>query len=147
MLKRRRVDIICTLVVIVIMGIVLLAIPSVRVTGEETQVEEPEKMIETELEEAVEEVAVVATEKAEEIPEFQSLGEFNITAYCACEKCCGVYALNRPMDENGNPIVYGASGEVLIPEYSVAVDPEVIPYGTQQQVCEPKLLYCILLYN
>ena len=39
-----------------------------------------------------------------------SLGTFKLTAYCACEKCCGKYAKNRPVDEYGNPIVYGSSG-------------------------------------
>ena len=63
--------------------------------------------------------------------EYVSLGEFRITAYCSCKKCCDKWADSRPLDENGNPIVYGASGEVLIPEYSVAVDPTVIPYGTK----------------
>lgn len=60
----------------------------------------------------------------------KSLGTFKVTAYCACEICCQHYALARPVDEAGNAIVVGASGEVLIPEYSVAVDPTVIPYGT-----------------
>ena len=46
--------------------------------------------------------------------------EFRVTAYCACEKCCGKWALNRPVDENGNKIVYGASGEVLITNVSCA---------------------------
>lgn len=60
-----------------------------------------------------------------------SLGEFKITAYCSCEICCEQYALNRPTDENGNEIVIGSIGQVLTPQYSVAVDPSVIPYGTE----------------
>ena len=59
------------------------------------------------------------------------LGKFKITVYCACRKCCGKYADNRPLDENGNPIVYGAHGRVLVPQYSIATDPRVIPSGTK----------------
>ena len=60
----------------------------------------------------------------------RSLGTFTLTAYCSCQTCCGVYALNRPVDENGNEIVYGASGSRLEAGVSIAVDPRVIPYGT-----------------
>lgn len=69
--------------------------------------------------------------ETEEGPVYKSLGVARITAYCSCKKCCGKWADRRPLDENGNPIVKGASGAVLIPEYSVAVDPKVIPYGTK----------------
>lgn len=58
------------------------------------------------------------------------LGTFNCTAYCSCAACCGQYSYNRPLNENGNEIVIGASGQVLTPGYSIAVDPYVIPYGT-----------------
>ena len=54
------------------------------------------------------------------------LGEYKLTGYCPCEKCCGSWALNRP-----NGIVYGASGNELKSGYSIAVDPSVIPYGTE----------------
>lgn len=64
----------------------------------------------------------------------ESLGEFKITAYCSCEKCCGKWASNRPKDENGKDIVYGSTGEVLIVGTSVAVDPSVIPYGSQVEI-------------
>lgn len=67
-------------------------------------------------------------------PEFICLGEFKLTAYCSCEKCCGKWALNRPIDENGNQIVYGVSGEILVPGVSVAVDPNVIEYGKTIQI-------------
>ena len=60
-----------------------------------------------------------------------SLGEFKLTAYCSCEICCNQWALNRPEDENGNEIVYGAIGERLQEGYSIAVDPNVIPYRTE----------------
>lgn len=59
------------------------------------------------------------------------LGKFKITVYCACRKCCGKYADNRPLDENGNPIVYGAHGRILVPQYSIATDPRIIPSGTK----------------
>lgn len=55
-----------------------------------------------------------------------SLGEFKLTAYCSCEICCGKWAYNRP-----NGIVYGAIGEELKEGYSIAVDPNVIPYRTE----------------
>lgn len=76
----------------------------------------------------MEEVVVAEPEQTE--PELVSLGEFKLTAYCSCQKCCDSWAMNRPLDENGNEIVYGASGAVLEAGRSIAVDPEVIPYGT-----------------
>lgn len=57
------------------------------------------------------------------------IGYFKITVYCACSICCGKYAANRPVDANGNVIVKGAAGRVLVPHYSIAVDPKVIPLG------------------
>lgn len=71
----------------------------------------------------------VATESAVytgPVPEFVDLGEFVVTHYCACEKCCGEWAANRP-----NGIVYTASGAVAEEGRTIAVDPDVIPYGTE----------------
>lgn len=48
-----------------------------------------------------------------------SLGEFEITHYCTCERCCGKYA-------DGNT----ATGTAAVPGRTVAADPDVIPYGT-----------------
>lgn len=59
-----------------------------------------------------------------------SLGNFKLTAYCSCAKCCGKFALNRPIDEYGNEIVYGSIGTRLTAGISIAVDPNVIPYGS-----------------
>ncbi|MBQ0014695.1 MAG: 3D domain-containing protein [Oscillospiraceae bacterium] len=51
-----------------------------------------------------------------------------ITGYCSCPICCGQWAYNRPKDENGNDIVCGASGRVLISGYSCATNS--LPLGT-----------------
>lgn len=59
-----------------------------------------------------------------------NLGNFKLTAYCSCSICCGEWAYNRPIDENGNEIVYGSTGERLIAGISIAVDPDIIPYNS-----------------
>lgn len=76
------------------------------------------------------------TEEDIVVPEIkkESLGEFKLTAYCSCEKCCGKWALNRPKDENGKDIVYGSTGAILVAGTSIAVDPSVIPYGSQVEI-------------
>lgn len=50
----------------------------------------------------------------------ESLGIFQVTAYCPCQKCCGKYA-------NG----ITASGTVATEGRTIAVDPDKIPYGTR----------------
>ena len=52
-------------------------------------------------------------------PEAISLGEYTITHYCACSKCCG----------KSDAIT--ATGTVATEGRTIAVDPSVIPYGTQ----------------
>ena len=74
------------------------------------------------------------TIQEEKEPYFESLGEFKLTAYCSCEKCCGYWATIRPKDENGNPIVKTASGVVATEGRTIATDPEVIPYGTEVKI-------------
>ena len=58
-----------------------------------------------------------------EEPELVGLGIYTITAYCPCERCCG----KSPDDP-----LYGvtATGAVATEGRTIAVDPEVIPYGT-----------------
>lgn len=91
-------------------------------------IEEETETVETEI--------VILEEEPEEVvsDEKISLGEFKLTAYCSCEKCCGKWALNRPKDENGKDIVYGSTGNILVAGTSIAVDPSVIPYGSQVEI-------------
>ena len=62
-----------------------------------------------------------------EVSEPKDIITFRVTAYCSCKKCCGKWALNRPVDENGDEIVYGAAGEVLTSGVSCA---SPLPFGT-----------------
>lgn len=61
-------------------------------------------------------------DKPEE-PEPVSLGVYTITAYCPCERCCG----KSPDDP-----LYGitATGTTATEGRTIAVDPDVIAYGT-----------------
>ena len=52
--------------------------------------------------------------------ELQSLGQFRLTAYCNCSKCCGKWA--------GGPT---ASGTMPKEGRTIAVDKRVIPLGTE----------------
>lgn len=71
-------------------------------------------------------------EKAKnEIKGYDYLGEFEVTAYCSCEECCGKYSLDREKAEDGTWITYGSAGTRLEEGRSIAVDPEVIPYGSK----------------
>lgn len=76
--------------------------------------------------EPIEVIKYIEVDKLVYIPATTKAVEFIVTAYCSCEKCCGVWALNRP-----GGIVYGASGSELLPGRSIAVDRNVIPYGTK----------------
>lgn len=71
---------------------------------------------------------IPATESA--VCEDVFLGEFTITYYCACRMCCG--------KEESNPN-YGitATGTLATEGRTVAVDPSVIPYGTEIRIIYP----------
>ncbi len=51
-------------------------------------------------------------------PEYKYMGEFTITAYCPCEKCCGKWA--DGLTASGLPAEEGV----------IAVDPNVIELGS-----------------
>lgn len=73
-----------------------------------------------------EEVYTEAVEAMDELepvvvvePETTSLGEFKLTAYCTCSKCCGQWA---------DGITY--TGTEATPGRTIAVDPKVIELGS-----------------
>jgi len=64
-------------------------------------------------------------------PTLISLGEYKLTAYCPCSKCCGKWGVNRPVDENGELIVITASGKRAKAGITIAADRTVLPFGTK----------------
>lgn len=64
---------------------------------------------------------------ADQIPavSYAYLGqEFTVTHYCGCSTCCGQWSSGSESE------AYGCKGVKLTPYYSIAADPDVIPYGT-----------------
>ena len=86
--------------------------------------------VETEIieDEVWQELPVVEESSEIGIVEEEPATEFRVTAYCACEICCGQWALNRPVDEYGNPIVIGAANKPLTSGVSCA---SPLPFGTE----------------
>lgn len=68
---------------------------------------------------------IVTDTESEETPVIEriSLGEFQVTAYCPCSKCCGEWA---------DGITY--TGTVATENHTIAVDPYVIPLGSTVEI-------------
>ena len=116
------------------LGIVLLALMIMSGCHQDDNlVEDTQYLSCVEVEEipSIETSSVVEEIEDVEEPEPVEKVTYRVTAYCACEKCCGKWALNRPLDENGEPIVYGAAGEVLTSGVSVA---SPLPFGTKVEL-------------
>lgn len=96
-----------------------------------TQVEETTTEETTTTTTTTETTTVETTSKIVTAAQSNLIGRFKITVYCACSKCCGKYAIGRPVDKDGNVIVKGSSGRVLTPLYSIATDTRVIPSGKE----------------
>ena len=78
-------------------------------------------------------IGFIKASKEEVVPETTTEPQweyFEASAYCKCRKCCGKYADNRPTDEYGEEIVYGAAGIPLEEGVSIAADWNVLPSGT-----------------
>lgn len=91
-----------------------------------------QQSLKSEITEPIEEPKIIATNVINPVQmyKYTSLGEYKISAYCACERCCGQWATIRPTDENGQPIVYTASGAVAKQGVTVAADASIFPFGT-----------------
>ena len=97
-----------------------------RVETSTETIETSTKIVETSIEPIPEHAPEPITE-----PQIISLGEYKLTAYCSCEKCCGQWATVRPIDKDGNPIVYTANMSVAKQGVTVAADTNILPFDTK----------------
>lgn len=91
-----------------------------------------QQSIKSEITEPIEEPKIIATNVINPVQmyKYTSLGDYKITAFCGCEECCGYWATIRPKDEDGQPIVYTASGAIAKQGVTVAADASIFPFGT-----------------
>lgn len=79
-------------------------------------------------------LTISKTEEPESIgdsaPELESLGEFSLTAYCPCVKCCGEWSEEHPSRIGTDYIQKTASGTIPEEGRTIGVDPDIIPFGT-----------------
>ena len=83
-----------------------------------TEVEAPTSNVEDTNTKALESKKAIEDEAAPTVVEVEN-NVYQITAYCACEKCCG--------KTDG----VTATGTIATEGRTIAVDPEVIPYGSK----------------
>ena len=112
---------------IYVLLVVALSIPILFVTLEDkneihvvkAECPQAEPLIEVkpQITERIEVIDNLPTYKREE-PKLVSLGEFRVTAYCSCPRCCGPYADGLTYTET-----------VATEGRTIAVDPDVIPLG------------------
>lgn len=104
-----------------LLGVIISVIvyPGYEPPKERVQIVEKPVYIEIE---TVKEIPVYIAEDDGEQVRMEYLGEFELTAYCSCEKCCG----------KSDGIT--ASGAKATSNHTIAVDPTVIPYGTEVMI-------------
>ncbi len=111
--------------VLLIALIVSLAIPSKAVTEQNSQSSfVPDVTIQSPF------IPTVTPCSSETVVEYESLGEFKVTAYCPCVKCCGIWSADHPSRIGTDYIQKTASGTIPKAGHTVAADISVLPYGT-----------------
>ena len=63
-------------------------------------------------------------------PVIQSIGEFTLTAYCPCIRCCEVWSEQHPSKKGTGYIQKTASGTIPTAGKTIATDINTIPFGT-----------------
>jgi len=68
------------------------------------------------------------------VGEFISLGIFELTAYCLCARCCGIWSAEHPSRIGTGFVQRSASGTIPQAGRTIAVDTSVIPFGTYVKI-------------
>ena len=63
-----------------------------------------------------------------------SLGYYTLLAYCPCVICCGIWSAEHPSRIGTDFVQLTASGTIPTAGRTIAVNPLIIPYGTQVKI-------------
>lgn len=63
-----------------------------------------------------------------------SLGYYTLLAYCPCVLCCGIWSAEHPSRIGTDFVQRTASGTIPTAGRTIAVNPAIIPYGTQVKI-------------
>lgn len=75
--------------------------------------------------------AVAKTEPATEPePAWEYIGEFTLTSYCSCPRCCGIWSEQHPKRIGTDYIQRTASGTIPEAGRTVGANIAMLPYGT-----------------
>lgn len=105
-----------------VLGMYGKSAPSLAVAegyGDSSAVIADVESVETEVSEVSETVEVTNVSEISTAGQSKSLGIFKITAYCPCERCSGEWGTRT------------STGATATEGRTIAVDPSVIPYGTE----------------
>lgn len=122
----RRYILLCSLAINCILLIALIISLSVKTQAVSTPALKPSAH--SELSSSQE--SIPEEEESIEEPTLVSLGEFRVTAYCACVKCCGIWSAEHPSRKGTNYIQKTASGTIPKAGRTIAADTSVLPFGT-----------------
>jgi 3D (Asp-Asp-Asp) domain-containing protein len=64
-------------------------------------------------------------------PKLISVGEFKLTAYCPCVKCCGKWSAEHPNNQYEGFIQKTAGGTIPKANHTIAADWSKLPKGTK----------------
>lgn len=68
--------------------------------------------------------------ESEQTDEWVNLGEFTLSAYCLCVRCCGIWSYAHPSRVGTDYVQLTKSGTVPTAGRTVGANPEILPYGT-----------------
>ena len=127
-------------------ALITIGVISVKAASEESSVRELGSV--SDLKKEAAEIIKKELEKATEVPEAPEapaeddpihdeqkmtdhpVGVCEITAYCTCVKCCGIWSAEHPSRQGTGYVQKTATGTIPTEGRTVAVDKDVIPLGS-----------------
>ena len=128
--KRLRFTALISLAANAVLVILVIALLCIRSCAVQTPLDDTRVKPETQVPVISKVEAPEPTPPIEIEPPHVSLGEFTVTAYCPCVKCCGVWSAEHPSRIGTDYIQKTASGTIPTAGRTIAADPSVLPYGT-----------------